>query len=206
MSSRIWGSVPWKAQGFTWRDHLSGSPLKLLVICILQTTLLIFGVLIGIGRADCPITVHSGSDITVDCANCTRHAYVTWQQILLLFVGMGVVLIGVCAAILRSKKLCRIYGLIMMVYSFVIGLTSLLTGLDSIVLSDAIKTLEENDTICAEDVRMMITTTRINAILFAINAILDIAGAIFAIKSKELFEFQEIAQHHSNFQRSYAPL
>jgi len=205
MSSRVWGNVPWKPQGVTWRDHLTGSPLKLLIICILQTTLLIFGVLVGIGRADCPITVHSGSDITVDCASCTRHAYVTWQQILLLFVGMGVVLIGVCAAIMRSKKLCRIYGLIMMVYSFVIGLTSLLTGLDSIVLTDAIKTLN-GDNNCTEDVQMMITTTRINAILFAINAILDIAGAIFAIKSKELFEFQEIAQHHHNYQRQYNSL
>jgi len=204
--SNLWSNVPWKSEGFSWREHLSGAPLKLLIICILQIVLQVFGLLVGIGKADCPITVHSGSDITIDCENCRRHPYVTWQQILLLVIGVAVVFVGALAALLRSKKLCRVYGLIMMVYSFVIGLTSLLTGLDSIVLSDAVDQIQETDPECADEVRLMISTTRINAILFALNCLLDIAGAVYAIKSKELFEFQEIVEHHQEFQKSYAQL
>jgi hypothetical protein len=64
---------------------------------------------------------------------------VSWQQVVLLIVGFIVICIGVSAAVFRSKRMCRIYGLIMMVYAFVIGLTSLLTGLDTIVLSSAIE-------------------------------------------------------------------
>jgi len=196
--------VPWKAEGFRWREHLSGSPLKLLVICILQSLLLVFGILVGIGRADCPISISAGNTITVDCENCKEHPFVTWQQVVLLIAGLLVVLIGVGAALFRSKRFCKYYGLIMVAYSFVIGLTALLTGLDSIVLHDAIERMEDSH--CKSEVQLMITTTRINAVLFALNAILDVAGAIYAIKSKELFEFQEIAEHHTSFHKSYAQL
>jgi hypothetical protein len=72
----------------------------------------------------------------------------------------------------------------------------------------------------------MISTYRINALLYgivlfillccflifclvfsfgiALNCILDCAGAVWSIKSKELFEFQEIAQHHNDFQKTMA--
>eukprot|EP01112_Ceratiomyxa_fruticulosa_P023612 TRINITY_DN9107_c0_g2_i1.p1 TRINITY_DN9107_c0_g2~~TRINITY_DN9107_c0_g2_i1.p1 ORF type:complete len:184 (-),score=23.83 TRINITY_DN9107_c0_g2_i1:138-689(-) len=176
-----------------------GSPLKLLMICILQIALMLFSILIGIGRAECQVKMHSGSDAEIDCSTCVRHSFVTWEQVVLLCVGLCIVAVGISASIFRSKRLCKIYGFIMMVYAFVVGLTSLLTGLDSVVLDQALTTVTDDN--CADEVRLMILTTRINAVLFGINCILDIAGAIYAIKSKELFEFQEIADHHIKFQR-----
>lgn len=160
----------------------------------------------GIGRVSCPITVHSGDDVEVNCGGCVKHHFLTWQQVTLFVIGLGIILIGVAAALLRRKTLCKLYGLIMLVYSFVVGLTSLLTGLDTIVLDDAVNQLNGVDLDCAKDVRSMVTTSRINAILFGINCLLDIAGAIYAIKSKEFFEFQEIATHHAAFHKSYAQL
>jgi len=199
-------SAPWKQEGFSWREHLSGPPLKLLVICTLQCVLLVIGVLVGIGRASCPITVRSGDDVQVNCGECIRHKYITWQQAALLAVGLAIILVGVIAAFLRRKSMCRVYGLIMLIYAFILGLTSLLTGLDTIVLEDAAKQINEADQDCANDVHSMISTSKINAVLFAVNCLLDIAGAVYAIKARELFEFQEIASHHTTFHKQYAQL
>eukprot|EP01119_Soliformovum_irregulare_P022768 TRINITY_DN7846_c0_g1_i1.p1 TRINITY_DN7846_c0_g1~~TRINITY_DN7846_c0_g1_i1.p1 ORF type:complete len:142 (-),score=16.37 TRINITY_DN7846_c0_g1_i1:110-535(-) len=132
--------------------------------------------------------------------NCKTHPYVSWQQLVLLFVGLIVISLGVVAALWRSRKMCKIYGIIMMIYAFVIGLTSLLTGLDTIVLSSALEHIQ--DSVCKTFVSSMIGTSRMNAILYALNCILDCLGAIYAIKSKELFDFQEIANHHNEFQKS----
>lgn len=78
-----------------------------------------------------------------------------WQQVTLFVIGVAVILIGVCpsfpfeayiiqiaAAILKKKNLCKVYGLVMLVFAFVVGLTSLLTGLDTIVLDDAVKQID----------------------------------------------------------------
>jgi disulfide bond formation protein DsbB len=60
-----------------------------------------------------------------------------------LIIALGVISTGIIAALFRSKKLCRIYGIIMTVYAFIIGLTALLTGLDAIVLQNAVKDVSE---------------------------------------------------------------
>jgi len=201
------GSVtPWKNEGFTWKEHLGGPPLKLLVICCLQCGLSVISILAGIGKASCPIDVRSGDDVQVNCGQCYRHSFVTWQQATLFVVGLGIILIGAGAAILRKKTMCRVYGFFMLLYAFMLGLTSLLTGLDTIVLEDAAKEIDEADWECAGDVRSMISTAKVNSILFAVNCLLDIAGAVYAIKSRELFEFQEIATHHTEFHKNYAAL
>jgi len=193
-------ALPWNQSDWRgWTSHLSGSPFKLLFICILQTLVLVIGVFLGIGNQQCEIDVQSGSSVHINCDNCWTHTYVSWQQIALLCVGVVVILIGILAATLRSKRLCRFYGLIMMIYAFVIGLTALLTGLDVVVLKSALKSLLIG-TECHTYVASMIHTTEINSILFAINCILDCAGAIYAIKSKELFEFQAIADRHAKLQ------
>eukprot|EP01119_Soliformovum_irregulare_P022769 TRINITY_DN7846_c0_g1_i2.p1 TRINITY_DN7846_c0_g1~~TRINITY_DN7846_c0_g1_i2.p1 ORF type:complete len:205 (-),score=30.13 TRINITY_DN7846_c0_g1_i2:110-724(-) len=193
--------APWTQSDWPgWRQQLRGPPMKLLVICILQVLVLFIGLIIGIGKSECEVSIHGGSDIEINCNNCKTHPYVSWQQLVLLFVGLIVISLGVVAALWRSRKMCKIYGIIMMIYAFVIGLTSLLTGLDTIVLSSALEHIQ--DSVCKTFVSSMIGTSRMNAILYALNCILDCLGAIYAIKSKELFDFQEIANHHNEFQKS----
>jgi len=198
--------APWKLQNFSWRSHLSGAPFKLLMICTLQLLIHLLGICLGIGHVSCPITVHDGNTVEVNCAGCVKHHYVTWQQITLFIFGFAIILVGIGAAIFRNKTMCKLYGLILLVYSFVLGLTSLLTGLDTVVLEDASKDIDDTNSFCLSSVASMITTSRIVAVLFGVNCVLDIVGAIYAIKSKELFEFQEIEDHHSRFHKNYAPL
>jgi len=194
-------SVPWKNEDWHgWRAQLRGPPLKLLLICAAQLILLFVGLIVGIGRAECEVSIHGGADVQINCNNCIKHPYVSWQQVVLLLIGMFVIFVGVAAAIFRSKRMCKIYGIIMMIYAFVIGLTALLTGLDTIVLSSAVKHVD--GAICKEYVESMINTTRVNSILYALNCIACCCGAIYAIKSKELFEFQEIASQHRNFEKT----
>jgi len=201
----------WKQQGNVCArachgPRIGGAPLTLLVICILQSLVLILGILLGIGRVSCPISVHNGNDVQVNCGECVSHHFVTWQQVTLFILGLGIICIGVAAAVLRNKTMCKLYGLIMLIYCFILGLTSLLTGLDTVVLEGAAKQIDASNPKCISSVMSMITTSRINAVLFGINCLLDIAGAIYAIKSKEVFEFQEIESHHNSFHKQYAPL
>ncbi len=68
-----------------------------LVICIIQILLHVIGLFVGIGKAECEVSVHSGSDVEINCEYCIEHAYVSWQQVVLLIVGVAVILVGVFA-------------------------------------------------------------------------------------------------------------
>eukprot|EP00026_Physarum_polycephalum_P014625 Phypoly_transcript_15162.p1 GENE.Phypoly_transcript_15162~~Phypoly_transcript_15162.p1 ORF type:complete len:204 (+),score=9.16 Phypoly_transcript_15162:100-711(+) len=195
-----------KQQNFMWCSHLSGVPLKLLIICILQLVIHFLGIFLGIGKVSCPLLVHSGNDVEVNCTACVKHHFLTWQQVTLFILGFAIILIGIGAAVFRNKTMCKLYGLILLVYSFVLGITSLLTGLDTVVLEDAAKGIDGVNVTCISMVKSMVSTSKVTAVLFGINCVLDIIGAIYAIKSKELFEFQEIDDHHNSFHKSYAPL
>mmetsp|Transcript_1364 Transcript_1364/g.3170 ORF Transcript_1364/g.3170 Transcript_1364/m.3170 type:complete len:206 (+) Transcript_1364:117-734(+) len=195
---RPWARPDWPG----WRAQLAGPPGKLFLICLAQIVVLVTGMFVGIGAGECDISIKGGADVEVKCEDCREDVYLTWEHYLLLIVGVGVIFTGIFAALGRSKRLCRIYGLIMMVYAFVIGLTSVLVGLMAVVLDGALSEITD-DRYCARIVGGMVHTARVNSILYAINCVLDIAGAIYAIKSKELFAYQEIAAHHQNFQRTF---
>ena len=137
-------NLPWNQENWHgWKAQLSGPPLKLLIICSMQIALQVTSLFIGLGKAECEVTIHGGGDVEINCGYCQEHTYVTWQQVVLLLVALVVTILGIIAALFRSKRMCRVYGLIMMVYAFVIGLTSLLTGLDTIVLNSAVKDVTE---------------------------------------------------------------
>lgn len=176
---------------------------------------------------------------------------------MLLLIGLVVIGIGVLAgmlqsvrlysrftAILRSQRLCKVYGIIMMV-QLLQNCSDLTLGVcfcdwldcpahwfghhSLIIRSEAYRwyglvvlcSVRAGAT-CKDYVESMISTTRINAILYgkdqriisplsttlqvltksALNCLLDCAGAVYAIKSKELFEFEKIADHHKAFQNS----
>jgi len=183
------------------QENLRGAPGKLLGICLIQILLLLLGVFVGTERRVCQVNPStSGASITINCSTCVYNGDVSAKQIILLIAGFLVIMIGVLAAILRKKSFCRAYGLLMMIFAFVVGLTSLLTGLEAPLLEAAIERID--DPVCASAMREMVDNTRVHSILYAINCFLDCAGALFAIKSKETFEFQEIQDHHTKYTRS----
>jgi hypothetical protein len=36
-------------------------------ICALQASLLILGIILGVGRAECEVAIHGGADVGIDC-------------------------------------------------------------------------------------------------------------------------------------------
>merc|ERR1711871_612813 len=173
-------------------DNLTSAPSYLFFICLIQLVMLLIGVLIGLHTAECTVLMPSGA-VVVDCTQC-RKTGLTFGHIILLLVGMSVIGVGMYAAMFRDKQFCKIYGMIMMVYAFVIGLTAILTGLETPLYVEALQHVE--DPRCREMAQMMVNTNRNHAILYGINCILDCAGAIFAIQSHQVFEYEDIESNH----------
>lgn len=50
------------------------------VICILQVLLLIIGLIIGIGRAECEVSIHGGADVEINCSDSTYTPLMYFRQ------------------------------------------------------------------------------------------------------------------------------
>lgn len=50
------------------------------VICILQASLLIIGVILGVGRAECEVSIHGGSDVGIDCKKKKKMIIWKWEN------------------------------------------------------------------------------------------------------------------------------
>jgi len=178
------------------RAAFSSAPRNLLVICALQTFLLFYGFLVGTRGAECDILLPPGGDVQLDCTRCRLTGGFQAQQLFLLSIGLAIIGTGAYGAYYKSKPMCRFYGLVMTVYSFVIGLTAILTGLQAPVLDAAADAVEGNED-CARIGHMMADRTRHEAIMMGLNCLLDGAGAIYAIKSYQYFDYEELHNHHS---------
>lgn len=108
---------------------------------------------------------------------------------LVLFFGLAIVGTGIYGAMLRDKEACRIYGGIMLMYSFIVGMMALLTALQAPVrsahahlashmphlvaahdgaqvLDDAMEAIPEENVDCREIARLMVSNTRWLAVWF----------------------------------------
>ena len=59
---------------------------------------------------------------------------------------------------------------------------------------------------CADKVDSMLRAIRVTAAIYAVNCVLALSGAIFAIRSRIQFSFEQISSHHSNFHSNYQTL
>ena len=64
----------------------------------------------------------------------------------------------------------------------------------------------KNDAECMAHVADMLHAIRLTAGLYAVNAVLALSGAVYAIKSKAQFGFERIADHHQKFHSNYSRL
>ena len=170
-------------------SRLSGAPLKLLAICVVQLVMIVIGTLSTVHVRMCDVST-SGEHTEIECDECSKSVFDA-REGLLLVGGVGVVACGMTASLKRSKRLCQVYGFIMMVYAFLISLTAILTGVAVPELQEAVDRVKD-DPECKHTAQAMVDAIRDRAILYAANGILDVAGAYFAIRSKELFEYKEI--------------
>ena len=178
---------------------LRASPRLLLGVCGLQAFILVAGAFMQLGRAECTITLPSSGPIMVDCDSC-RQRGLGWRQFLLFLLGGGVIGCGVLAVQRRDQQLVFIYGSAMIVFAFAVGLTAVLTALETPVLEVAVDGVTEPE--CLQMAYSMMFGAKDHATFAGLGCIVDSAGALLAIRSKELFQYEEISAQHAQVRGS----
>lgn len=178
---------------------LRASPRLLVGVCGLQLLVLLWGVLALLDRTECAVTVPPGGPVVVECETC-RTAGLGARHVLLNAVGACLIGSGALAVRWRDGRLLYVYGSAMLFFSLVIGLTAVLTALESPVLDVAVDTV--TDPTCLAMATAMADGAREHTSLAALACLVDMAGAVLAIRSKELFSYEEIASQHAEVARS----
>eukprot|EP00301_Raphidiophrys_heterophryoidea_P027814 c9835_g1_i1.p1 GENE.c9835_g1_i1~~c9835_g1_i1.p1 ORF type:complete len:204 (+),score=44.98 c9835_g1_i1:40-612(+) len=185
--------------------QLEGAPRNLFIICLCQLGMLMIGVLIGIHRPECMIrVVENTGEMIVDCEHCKASAGLDWRDFVLLFAGIAVIGVGIYAALHRDRDHCQTYGMVMLLYSFVIGLSAILTSLEIPIIDAAVSEIKDSN--CYEEASQMMFSAREHAVTYALNCVLDFAGAVFAIRSKELFDYERITSSHEEYEKTTSHL
>jgi hypothetical protein len=182
------------------RQGLHGAPRKLAIICCIQAFVLVVGVFVGHGGAECQLAVVRGGHVDIDCNVCRPLAGLRWRDTLILIVGLGVIGLGVYSALFHDMWACRTYGLVMLCYAFILGLTAVLTGLQAPVISAAANQVVDNDA-CQQIAYMMADNIRYHAVLYGFSCVLNCAGAVYAILSKQLFDYENMQAEHRKASR-----
>jgi hypothetical protein len=182
---------------------LRASPRLLVSLCFIQFAVLIIGLLQQMRRVECAVAVPISGSVIIECDTC-HDVYVSARSIFLHMLGGGVIGCGLLAVHWRHQYLLYIYGSCMLFFSLVIGLTAMLTALEEPMLELAASNVDGVDEICLQQAVDMLNGARDHATLAALGCLVDTAGAIFAIRSKELFNYEEIASKHAEIVRSTA--
>ena len=175
---------------------LRASPKLLVGVCCLQLAVLIFGMLQQIGSVECAIAVPTSGPVEIDCDSCHRRT-VTLRSAVLHAGGAAVIACGLFAVKLREPKMLYIYGTAMLFFALVIGLTAMLTSLEAPVLEMAVSGVSRFDQDCSALADEMLTSARDHTTLASLGCIVDTLGAVLAIRSRELFTYEDIASQHA---------
>ena len=187
---------PWVFEGIYRLTGLRASPRLLVLICSIQLTVLLLGMFQQIDRYDCHVIVPAGGTVVVECDTCT-HRTLTLKAALLHLSGASIILCGLGAVFWRNQQLLAIYGMSMLFFSFMVGLVAILTALEGPVLEVAVSSISELDAECIEWGERMLASARDHAFLASLGCLVDTLGAVLAIRSKELFAYEDIAAQHA---------
>lgn len=183
-----------KAWRYLW--GLRASPKLLVAVCILQLLVLMVGMLQQLNRTECAIAVPVNAPVTVECDTC-RHVSISMRGVLINVGGAAVIGCGILAVAWRDQRLLYVYGSTMLFFALIIGLTAMLTALEAPVLEVAVSGVSTLDDDCIDLAESMLTSARHHAQLASLGCLVDTAGAILAIRSRELFSYEEIASQHA---------
>jgi len=82
----------------------------------------------------------------------------------------------------------------MLIFAFVIGLSAVLSFARLPTISRAISKIDAPS--CITVAHLMFSSAQLRAVFYFLNCILDIAGALYAIWSKQFFEYQTIEEEY----------
>ena len=88
----------------------------------------------------------------------------------------------------------------MIVFAFAVGLTAILTSLETPVLEVAVDGVTDPE--CMQMAYSMMFGAKDHATFAGLGCIVDSAGALLAIRSKELFQYEEISAQHAQVRGS----
>lgn len=160
----------------------------------MQAFVLLLSAMQQVGRAECAVSLPSNGPVQVLCDTCARLG-LTMRSFIMYGGSATVIGIGVLAVLRRDKSLLLVYGSCMLFFAFVVGLTAALTALEAPVLEVAIEGVSEDE--CLEMANAMMQGARDHAALAGLACVVNAAGALLAIRSKELFAYEEILGHHA---------
>jgi hypothetical protein len=140
-------------------------------------------------------------EVMIECDSCIR-ASISTRGVLINLGGALVISSGLAAVYLRHQRLLYVYGTCMLFFSLIIGLTAVLSTLESPVLEVAVGGVSPLEEDCMVLARRMLEGARDLAMLNSLGCLVDSVGAILAIRSKELFTYEEIASQHAEVARA----
>jgi hypothetical protein len=127
----------WVIAPFRKVISLRASPKLLVIVCAIQFVVLFVGVLQQLNRVECTIALPSNGPVSVECDTC-RNRTITTRSIIMNLGGAIIIASGLLAVRLRDQRLLFVYGTVMLFFSLVIGLTAMLTALETPVLEVAV--------------------------------------------------------------------
>jgi len=180
---------------------LRATPKFLVGVCSVQLLILAASVLHQASHTECSIAVPQVGPVVVECETCQRKG-LTIRSFVLATIGTAVIVCGILAVYLREGRLLYIYGTTMLFFSLIVGLTALLTSLEAPVLEVAVASVSTIDEGCVELAEEMLANARDHATLASLACTIDALGAVLAIRSKELFSYEEIASQHAEVRQA----
>ena len=193
-----WLELPPSCSALLYRlGSLRSSPKLLVGTCGLQLVALLWGLAQHLHRVECAIVVPNSGAVMLECETCHRTS-ATLRSVVLHLGGGCVIACGLVAVRWRDQRLLYVYGTAMLFFSLIIGLTALLTALETPVLEVAVSSISElEDDQCLRLAEEMLASARDHTSLASLSCVVDTAGAVLAIRSKELFSYEEIASQHA---------
>eukprot|EP00298_Acanthocystis_sp_HF-20_P013349 c20308_g3_i2.p1 GENE.c20308_g3_i2~~c20308_g3_i2.p1 ORF type:complete len:178 (-),score=53.78 c20308_g3_i2:34-567(-) len=170
------------------------------VICMVQATFAFIGLLVSSNFPDCDFKMADNGLIYIDCNHCSSQKVpAAWHAITFFILAFIFVCIGIAAALKRSKKLCFLYGRLMLAFAVVIGMSSMIGQLGFGEIENAVRGVR-SDQQCFKSALKLLSTTQLLMLIYSIESLCDFAGAVFAIRSKELFEYEAISKLNSDYE------
>jgi len=110
-----------------------------------------------------------------------------WKEATLLSVGLAVLISGILAAIKQHPGLCKFYGVILILHSAGMTLHGLVIAFGTPTLRSGASAITNNDE-CAAIAGKMMTFSICQTVLFGVAVLMDMVGAMYAIRAKTVFQ------------------
>eukprot|EP00742_Colponemidia_sp_Colp-10_P002581 GILJ01002757.1.p1 GENE.GILJ01002757.1~~GILJ01002757.1.p1 ORF type:complete len:195 (+),score=17.68 GILJ01002757.1:52-636(+) len=174
------------------QKSLRNAPKQLLLLCIVQAVVVLCSVSLKFFAPRCVLSHGDG----VEFISCNHIQGLSLKDGIIVICVLAVISFGLRASRSRDKKLLQWYGTGMIAIAVVTGYIAILAVTVEAAQIQYWKTLPvsyQNH----REILDMLSATQMYAIWFGLNCLLASIGALFAFKTKEHFDYEEIQERHT---------